>query len=62
MHLEEGRVHTKKDIYEFAFLTSICIFDVRHNQTSNGFFPNHLLVLLFGREESIVDLSFSLFP
>ena len=32
-----------------------------HNQTSNGFFPNHLLVLLFSREETIVDLSFSFF-
>ena len=54
--------HTKKDKYKFAFLISFCIFDVRHNQTSNGFFPNHLLVLLFGREESIVDFCFSLFP
>ena len=44
--VDEGRMHTTKDIYEFAFLTSICIFH---------FICNHLLVLLFGRDESIVD-------
>ena len=45
-----------------TFITCICIFDICHNQTSNGFFPNNpLLVLLFSREETIVDLSFSFF-
>ena len=44
------------------FITCICIFDIYHNQTSNGLFPNNpLLVLLFSREETIVDLSFSFF-
>ena len=41
------------------FDTCICIFDICHNQTSNCFFPNHLRVLLFSREETIEDFLFS---
>ena len=44
------------------FDTYICIFDICHNQTSNGFFPNHLLVLLCSREETSADPHFSLIP